>query len=97
MPTERGLEHDPSRAHGDEREAHRAVRVGAVLADRVVRPLQDLDRRGDVVSSGADGVARETGESGGFDALPADVADHDAPPVATQREEVVEVAADLEP
>jgi len=42
----------------------------------------------------AHGVAHQTGDRGGVDALAADVTDHDAPPVGVDPERVVEVAAD---
>jgi hypothetical protein len=44
---------------------------------------------------GAQRVARQGGQGRGFGALAADVAEEEAPLVPGQREQVVEVAADL--
>ena len=78
-----------------EGEAHRGVRLGVVGADGLVGPPQHVRRRIEVASGGPNGVAGHAGETGGFDALPADVADGDPPSPRTHLEEVVEVAADL--
>ena len=74
---------------------HRAETVGVAREDGVVEPLEHLDGTRPVGGGGADRVPRERGDRGCLGAGAAHIADDNGPAIGSDREHVVEVAADL--
>ena len=80
------------------RVGHRAeAAVAALLDERLVQEPQDLARAALEQRGGAHRVARQRGHGRGLGPLAADVADQGDPRVAAHAEDVVEVAAHLDP